>query len=551
MAQEKSWLKDPGLWVIFLLYLGVAALTFNRGLFLSDEGYQLYYSWLITKGQRIYKDFFLTVAPFNYMLQALLLKIFGVKLIVSRIYAALVSLAGFFSIAYISRKTVPGRYWLLGAGLCIIFSNNLFNFAQHAVMSKYYMVFSLALALVWFESGSLPAFFASGLCAGMASFSYQSLAAVAAAELVLGLWLKDRNKIRGWLVPGLIFCAGFAVIALAVFIYLARERLLQESFSLLVLGNRKKHVFDVSFRYLLPAIIIICFLNIAPAKIPFQKPRNKLILAGISQGLFILFLVFALVRAGSHFFIVSNMLSWIVPAALFALAFAFLSQGQKTRRQLLIFGVGAFLLLVGLLGGYDIGHNLSSCLLLIPWFGFLSERLVRSGRRKILQESASLPFLLLILLAGLATMLVWRWELWGQVEPLHRCTARLSLNSARGIYTSPRQKRELEAVVSFIQNNSRVQDPILVYPNQLLIYFLAERVSLSRAPFFFYETTNLGELAKAAELARQNKGLVIFQLKDGKLFQPLQSPQADSIIRNLSQACVREIELEGYKLCAL
>jgi hypothetical protein len=551
LAQEKSWEKDPGLWVIFFLYLLVAALTFNRGLFLSDEGYQLYYSWLLTRGQRIYKDFFLTVAPFNYLVQALLLEIFGPKLLVSRLYSALIGLAGFFSLAYISRKIIPGRYWLCSAGLCIIFSPNLFNFAQHAVMSKYYMVFSLALALVWLERGSLLAFFASGICAGIAGFSYQSLVAVAAAELCLGLWLRDRNKSRGWLGPALAFGAGFGLVALGVFIYLAEARLLEESFSLLVLGNRKKHVFDVFFRYILPAMALIAFLHIAPARLYFQKPRNRLIMAMVCQVVFIGFLVLALFRAGSNFFLASNMLSWVVPAALFASAFAFLLKQPRDHFRLFVFGTSICLFLAGLLGGYDIGHNLSSSLLLIPWFGFLCERIFRSGLKKLLLENALLPLLLLLMLLGLGTMLFWRWELWGEVEPLHRCTARLSLATARGIYTSPRQKRELEEVVSFIQNNSRAGDRILVYPNQLLIYFLAERVSLSRAPFFYYETTNLGELVKAAEAAGRSQGVVVLQLKQGKIFQPLESPQAELIIRELSQACAHRLELEDYLLCAL
>ena len=104
MEQERSFFKQPWLWLIFSLYLALAAFSFNRGLLLSDEAFPLYYSWLITRGQKIYKDFFITTAPLSYLIQAWLIKIFGLKMIVSKINAALIGVAGFFAIAYISKK---------------------------------------------------------------------------------------------------------------------------------------------------------------------------------------------------------------------------------------------------------------------------------------------------------------------------------------------------------------------------------------------------------------------------------------------------------------
>ena len=548
MEKERSFLKEPWLWLIFFLYLALAAASFNRGLLLSDEGYQMYYSWLMANGQKIYKDFFLTVAPFAYMVQAALIKIFGVKLIVSRIYAAILGIAGFFALSYISKKAVPGKYWLLSAGLYIVFSNNLFNYSQHCVMSKYFFIFSLALALHWFDSGSLLAFFCSGLFAGMAGFSYQSLVAVAGAQMILCLWFKDKNHFRDWLKPAIAYGAGFTVIAAVVFIYLAQARLLEESLQLLVFGNRKQHVFVVLFKYILPVILAVCVLNFVPIRVRFKKYNT--VISAVMQGIFIVILCTILANAFENLSFTANVLSWILPVALFSAAFAYLSKEKASGRRMLAFYICALFFPIGLLGGYDIGHNLSSALLLIPWTGYLAEKLLKSSPGKIWAESAALPIMLVVLVAGLATMVVWRWELWGELEPLYRCNSRLELKTARGIYTSPEQKQELETLVAYLQKNTAAQDKILIFPNQLLIYYLAERVSLSKAPFFYYETTDLGELEKAAALSKTNQTPVIFQLKDGKIFQPLNSAKAEAIIEDLLKSCSQKIELKNYLICA-
>jgi hypothetical protein len=549
MEKERSFFKEPRLWLIFFFYLSLAAASFNRGLYMSDDGYQMYYSWLMANGQKIYKDFLLTVAPLAYIVQAALIKIFGVKLIVSRIYAAIIGIAGFFAIAYISKKAAPEKYWLLSAGLYIIFSNNLFNFSQHTVISKYFFVFSLALALRWFDTGSLLAFFCSGLFAGMASFSYQSLVVVAGAQLVLCLWYKGNNHFRTWLSPAIAYCAGFSVIAAVVFIYLAQESLLEESLQLMVFGHRKHHVLAVLSKYIFPAILALCVLNFIPIRFRFK--RYNAAVSAVIQGIFIAILCVILENTFNNFFFAANVLSWVLPIALFSSAFAHLSKEKASNRQMLAFYVCALFFPAGLLGGYDILHNLSSALLLIPWTGYLAWQLVKSGPKKILAENAALPVMLMIMVIGLATMVVLRWEMWGEVAPLHRCNSQLELKTARGIYTSPEQKQELETVVGYLQKNTAPNDKILVFPNHLLIYFLAERVSLSHAPCFFFEDTILGELEKAAALSKANKTPVIFQLKDGKIFQPMNSMKAEAIIEDLLKCCSSKIELKDYLICAL
>ena len=416
-------------------------------------------------------------------------------------------------------------------------------------MSKYFFAFSMALALYWFESGSLFAFFCSGLFAGMATFSYQSLAAVAAAQLILCLWFKDKHDIRAWVGPAAAYCAGFAVVAMIVFGYLAQKRLLEEAFQILVLGNRKAHVFVFLFKYILPAILLVAFLNYVPIRIKFNKSHAGI--SAILQGIFIIILGCLLVGAFKNFYVGANAFSWVLPAALFSATFAYLSKEKASGKQMLAFYISAIFFLVGLLGGYDIGHNLSSAMLLIPWTGYLAGKLFESGPRKIWAESAALPVLLLILLIGIATMVVWRWEIWGEVDPLYKCSSRLELKTARGIYVAPETKQELETLVAYIQNNTRPEDKILVYPNQLLIYYLAERVSLSKSPFFYFETADLGELEKAAALSKTNKTPVIFQLKDGKIFQPLNSAKAEAIVADLLKSCSSKIELKDYLICSL
>jgi len=547
LNKERIWIKEPGIWLIFFLYLAAAAFSFNRGLLLSDEGYQLYFSWLISRGQKIYKDFFLQVAPLSYLIQALLIKIFGLKIIVSRIYALLLGIAGFFGIAYISKKIVPGRFWLASASLYIFFSNNLFNFSHYSVESRLELVLSLAFALSWFDSRRLIMMFFSGLFAAMAAASYQSFTALAGLELIIFIAFRDKDKNPDWLKPLAAYVGGFAVVGFAVGAYLAYERLLQEAFSALVFSATSKgHIYYALIHLVLPimaaAVALTIFLS-RPwhegAAVRFLSSTAITLILGIAGAYIIV----------KRTFILPHLISLLVVTAGFTLSAVYLER-EGTKRQWLVWAAGVGLFLLGLLSGHDLQHNLASSILLVPWAGFLVERWKRSSRIKTPGLSPAGIVVMVFLFAASIYLFATRIEFYGDVEPLYRCNSALEIGTARGIYTSRAQKLELETLVRKTEELTKPGDKILVYPNYLLIYNLCLRASVSPRPYFFYELAEINALDRAVNAAIQSKSLVIFQLKNGEIFQPLESKRAGQLIAELSDSCSEKTALQNYLICA-
>ncbi len=546
LDKKNRWIAEPRLWLIFLGYLLVAAFSFNRGLLLTDEGYQLYFSWRIASGEKIYRDFSLQVAPLSFFIQALLIKWFGPELIVSRLWALLIGTGGFFGIAYLSRKIVSGKSWLIGPGLYILFSNNLFNFAHYSVESKYYLLFSLALALAWLGSGSAISFFLSGMFAGMAACSYQSFAIIAFLELAAFLAGRDRKKIPGWKKPAAVFLLGAALSALPIAIYLGRERLLQETVSALIFSaGTKKHI----YYFLLCRVLPVSFAAVL-ATLALKKLWN---LGGIAQVsaivILILVPVFLATFSFEHPVFIAHGLSLLVPLVLYALSFAYLRESPRLANLWPALGFCCLVLLVGLLSGYDLGHNLVSAIFLLPWIGFLFERWQEKGRKILGWNIPGLLVLALFLGCSLYLFLS-RFETYREVEPIYRCRSRLELKTAQWIYTSPAQKAELEGLVGIIQKLTRPGDKILVFPNHLLLYYLSQRPSVSRAPYFYYELADLGSLSRAVDSTLSEKSPVIFQMRGGKIFQPLASERANLLTGKISLACRDKQLLGNYLICS-
>jgi len=546
LEQERSFFKDPRLWLIFFCYLGAGLISFNRGLLLADEGYELYFSWMIARGARIYKDFSLQVAPLSFLIQAALIKLFGFKLIISRIYALALGGVGFLAAGYLSRKLAPGRAWLISSALFIFFSNNLFNYAHYSVDSKFLLVAGLAFTVAALKSPGPWAALLAGVFMGAAVCSYQSFIIIAAAEAAL-LVIRKQDA-RGRVRALQLFLAGVLLVALPVLAYLAKARLLEETWTALVnSGATKSHVFRFLFIAVYPLVLVAGLATLLIKRLWSAGGWGRtasviLILAALGL---------SIVLGFHNPAPVPHLISLLAPAVLFTLAGSYLASDAGTIEQWTIWIISALLFLTGLQSGYDLAHNLSSALLVIPWVGFLASRLPLTERFKPWGLSAAGLGLAALIFGASIFMFLTRAELFGEAPPLWRCTGRLDLATASGIYTTEEQARELEILVARINALARPGEPVLAFPSQLLLYPLSGHPSLSPAPYFYYELADLKQLSAAADRALAEKSVVVFQLQKGKIFQPLAGAQAREIIDHLAASCVEKTELKDYLVCRL
>jgi hypothetical protein len=546
LEQERSLFKEPWLWLIFGCYLAAGLISFNRGLLLADEGYELYFSWIIARGARVYKDFSLQVAPLSFLIQAALIKLFGFKLIFSRIYALALGAAGFFAIAFISRKAAAGKAWLVSAALYIFFSNNLFNFAHYSVDSKFLAVVSLAFTVAALSSPSPWAALLAGVFAGAAVCSYQSLILMTAAEAALLMaWKKDNH---GRLKPLMLFLAGALLVALPVLAYLAKARLLEETWMAMVhSGATKSHVFRFLLQAVYPLVLVAGLATLLIKRLWSAGGWGR-----IASAVLTTVAVALLAALGFHNpALAPHLVSLLVPVVLFTLSGSYLVSDHATHAQWTAWIIGALLFLTGLQSGYDLPHNLASALLVMPWVGFLSGRLPKTARFKPWGLSAAGLGLAVPLFGAFIFMFLTRAELFGEAPPLWRCTNRLDLATASGIYTTKEDHEELESLVAQINALTQPGESILVFPSQLLIYPLSGHPSLSPAPYFYYELADLNKLAAAVDLAIARKSLVVFQLRNGKIFQPLAGSKAQALIDHLAASCAEKVMLKDYLVCRL
>jgi hypothetical protein len=437
---------------------------------------------------------------------------------------------------------------LAGPAVYIFFSKNLFDFCMYNVDSKFFLLFSAAFALAWLDGHRPRSMFLAGLFAGMAAFSYQALLAVAGVELVLALLLRNKTASPGWVKPLALFGAGFALVGLGVLLYLAEMRVAEEFFqTMLSSGGRKGYIWDLMLTRVFPVYLLCVGLTLAAERLRTRAVPGKIAAALVLAAS--LSLLYFFTRRNPLLF--PHLISMLTPVVLFTVSGYYLVAGKSPKPLWFCWVLALAYFMVSMASGLDGGHAMSASLLLIPWTGYVLSGWQKTSRVKVFRLSPEGLLLLLFLLAGGFYSYLSRWELHGAAEPLYLCSAKMELPVARGIYTSPGQKQELETMVKKIDQFARPGQKILVYPHYHLIYVLARRLSCARGIWFSGELHDVNDLKAAAEKALAEKSVVVFQLENGKIFQPLASPKADAIIKNLSGSCTQKIWLQNYLLCPL
>lgn len=182
---------------LFLLFYG------KLGSYLVDVGREVYLPWRMLEGEVLYKDLFNMYGPLGYQINAILFKIFGIKL--NTLYCA-----GFFSsllisylVYFISKLFVDKKIALSIVSVIItacIYSSGLFNYifpySYNAVYALLGLLVSLYCALLFIKERKYLMLFISYLFAGFSFANKIEYAPYFAFLFVcLPFFLKNEN---GW-----------------------------------------------------------------------------------------------------------------------------------------------------------------------------------------------------------------------------------------------------------------------------------------------------------------------------------------------------------------
>jgi hypothetical protein len=86
--------------------------------------------------------------------------------------------------------------------------------------------------------------------------------------------------------------------------------------------------------------------------------------------------------------------------------------------------------------------------------------------------------------------------------PLREDTHALQAPRARGIWTDPAQGRAVDGVVEYIRSRTAENEPVFFFPNEPMLYFLAERPNPTYYGSFYWDTFPPGGEKSVVEALR-------------------------------------------------
>jgi len=222
---RQEWIYIGALGVFF----GVLCFwTWGRwGSLAVDCGREMYVPYAINSGQRLYFDIWYPYGPLVPYFHAALFRMFGTHLLVLYVMGLVVS-ASVASILYrISRQFLPPEL----ASVCIVvflllaFQMRLFNYIlPYAYPAPYGVLLNSALLLLLLDDIVVPSsfkLFRAGIIAGLVALTKIEFGVAAFAILAVAVFLRTL-KARSWTVFGvsLLMCGPGAVLCAAVYAYL-------------------------------------------------------------------------------------------------------------------------------------------------------------------------------------------------------------------------------------------------------------------------------------------------------------------------------------------
>jgi hypothetical protein len=542
-----------------LVLLAAAALWFlalaGRGVNVMDEGVQLLHGFQTARGLVIYRDYLVPAAPLGFFIQAGLIKLFGVHLIVGRLYAAAQGLIVVAVALRLGRRRLRPPFALVPAALWVFFTIGLGNFPHYNLDSAFFLTLALAAMDDYLDRPRRRTLFLGAVLASLSILSKQSMALAAAPLPALAVWLagpEGGNRPRRLLLAA----AGLVLPGLPFLFYLASNHALLEAWQVLTgLGDMKRLVLlailPPAAALLTVTVSLLGLLVAATRRRPeLAAPLWGLVLVGsaalviATRSLVIGSLVVAtvalaltimaatrrrpelaaplwgLVLVGSAALVIATRSLEIASlvTAIVAVSLAIMAHpapADDPRPWLLLRVTWLLYFLATILSGLDLGHVLLASVGSVFFAGLALQRIWMEGERNLKRVAAA--GLLAILAAGVYLDLALP-QLARSQSPRWQAVVPIRLPGMEGMRASAEQARDLENTVGYIRSHTAPGERIFVYPWDLILYVMAERLPATYHTSFYYEMVNQAALRRVFSDLEKNRPPLAVAAMEGNRF---------------------------------
>jgi 4-amino-4-deoxy-L-arabinose transferase-like glycosyltransferase len=511
-------------------------LFYRRGLGLAVIGYSIAPTERVLQGEVPYRDFLFNYTPGILWLNGLLMKTFGVSLIVVRAGLLAVKLLTLVLIYQLARRLAGGKAALLPVALTLAWLGyeHLFN----PYPDVYFMPLALAgilCALHYNQSERLRWLLLGGLAVG-AVFVFKhnvgvfvfgcGLIALALHEWMAGAYGARGAFIRGLLKRAAIYAIGFATVVAAMAAYLYSQHALGamvEHFRHHAAAYSESRAIGLpSIKQLWPialalmaaftgAVILITYaprrlvifitvtallmaaLVLWPGRAFVFKQSATAAVAYLPLALFAIVVAMALWPGKSSFRPGSERLA--LRGRLKALWQSILSEFQTpaARRDwwrrngatvtVMLFALGVYLEMFPRADYYHLVRVLPPVFLLLLVVLMRARPAIEEGLRARLTTSPRAAWLIVcapvFLLVVIGWQATWRPQFDGRFRMVDR--KELAIERGRGILVGERQAALVDGLVRLIQDNSAADEPIFSFSQRAsALYFLAARRNPTR-----------------------------------------------------------------------
>ena len=494
-----------------LVLLAAAALWFlalaGRGVNVMDEGVQLLHGFQTARGLVIYRDYLVPAAPLGFFIQAGLIKLFGVHLIVGRLYAAAQGLIVVAVALRLGRRRLRPPFALVPAALWVFFTIGLGNFPHYNLDSAFFLTLALAAMDDYLDRPRRRTLFLGAVLASLSILSKQSMALAAAPLPALAVWLagpEGGNRPRRLLLAA----AGLVLPGLPFLFYLASNHALLEAWQVLTgLGDMKRLVLLA----ILPPAAALLTVTVSLLGLLVAATRRRPELAAPLWGL-VLVGSAALVIA-TRSLEIASLVTAIVAVSLAIMAHP--APADDPRPWLLLRVTWLLYFLATILSGLDLGHVLLASVGSVFFAGLALQRIWMEGERNLKRVAAA--GLLAILAAGVYLDLALP-QLARSQSPRWQAVVPIRLPGMEGMRASAEQARDLENTVGYIRSHTAPGERIFVYPWDLILYVMAERLPATYHTSFYYEMVNQAALRRVFSDLEKNRPPLAVAAMEGNRF---------------------------------
>lgn len=461
----KNFLKDYKYWILLLIFtcIGLAIFGGHYGNILQDVGREVYYPARVLEGKVLYKDLFNIYGPFSYLFNAVLYKIFGVKLSTLYLSGALCAfgiIGGVFLVAkrFLSEfLSFSIAFFTIVTGICAV---NLFNFTFPYSWGMLYgllgFIYSLLFLLKFSDDKNSRWLYISAFLGGLCVANKYDFLAYSLILFFIILKTRDWKIIlKSTLAFLTVPVISFAILFLQG---LSFQDLVNSADILKAMSQSHtlKYFYTLIGLYFKPILIPFIFMFLLISTIPF----GGLVLAEKLRDKHKIFSIVISIASIIFAYVTTNPMGFSYLPLLLAVLTIFSIKKLITMPSVLILMTSA--LAISLKTFWALTYlsygNYYLPIILIAFFAFLFLHM-----KKDYQKSAGI-FLITMALCVFINNL--------KSLPVSKIETRFG-----SIYTNEKTGKSTDELIKYINENTDQTDRIVIFPEGLIVNFLTNRQS--------------------------------------------------------------------------